>query len=194
MELSSKCPFASLDEYRRFFQLLFLRLNAGRTQRLIEEMAVMRELPERRIESIKRERVRVDSGSLIFVDRKTYSVPSRLIGERVDAGRNSICQPQIVGGGDAIDEDTNMALPRQRIDHAAWIGRGGLSGETVGSGTIIEAARDAAQGVVNRGAWSEVGEVLRDPDTGLPRSGDAISDCGGDAGSGNRHGTDGRKL
>ena len=76
--------FASVDEYRRFLQMLFLRLNAGRTQRLIEEMAVMRELPERRIESIKRERVRVDSGSLIFVDRNTYSVPSRLIGERVD--------------------------------------------------------------------------------------------------------------
>lgn len=76
--------FASVDEYRRFLQMLFLRLNTGRTQRLIEEMAVMRGLPERRIDSIKRERVRVDSGSLIFVDRNTYSVPSRLIGERVD--------------------------------------------------------------------------------------------------------------
>lgn len=76
--------FASVDEYRRFLQMLFLRLNAGRTQRLIEEMAVMRELPERRIESIKRERARVDSGSLIYVDRNTYSVPSRLIGEQVD--------------------------------------------------------------------------------------------------------------
>ena len=76
--------FASVDEYRRFLQMLFLRLNAGRTQRLIEEMAVMRELPERRIESVKHERVRVDSGSLIHVDRNCYSVPSRLIGERVD--------------------------------------------------------------------------------------------------------------
>ena len=76
--------FSSLDEYRRFLQMLFLRLNAGRTQRLIEEMAVMRELPERRIESVKRERVRVDCGSLIYVDRNIYSVPSRLIGERVD--------------------------------------------------------------------------------------------------------------
>lgn len=53
-------------------------------QRLAEEMAVMHELPERRIESAKRERVRVDSGSLIYVDRNTYSVPSRLIGEQVE--------------------------------------------------------------------------------------------------------------
>ena len=76
--------FTSVDEYRRFLQMLFLRLNAGRTQRLMEEMAVMRGLPERRIESVKRERVRVDSGSLIYADRNIYSVPSRLIGEQVD--------------------------------------------------------------------------------------------------------------
>jgi hypothetical protein len=77
--------FASVDEYRPFLQTLFVRLNAGRTRRLAEEMAVMHELPERRIESAKRERVRVDSGSLIYVDRNIYSVPSRLIGEKVEA-------------------------------------------------------------------------------------------------------------
>jgi hypothetical protein len=45
----------------------------------------MRELPARRMESAKRERVRVDSGSLIHVERNSYSVNSRLIGERVEA-------------------------------------------------------------------------------------------------------------
>jgi hypothetical protein len=52
-------------------------------------MAVMRELPARRmgrpLGRAKRERVRVDSGSLIHVDRNAYSVNSRLIGERVEA-------------------------------------------------------------------------------------------------------------
>jgi hypothetical protein len=52
---------------------------------LAEELAVMRELPARRMESAKRERVRVDSGSLIHVDRNAYSVNSRLIGEKVEA-------------------------------------------------------------------------------------------------------------
>ena len=47
--------------------------------------AVMRELPERRMESARRDRVKVDSGSLIYVDRNAYSVPSRLIGEQVEA-------------------------------------------------------------------------------------------------------------
>jgi len=46
---------------------------------------VMRELPARRMESAKRERVKVDSGSLIHVERNAYSVNSRLIGERVEA-------------------------------------------------------------------------------------------------------------
>jgi hypothetical protein len=35
----------------------------AQTQWLAEEMAVMRELPERRMESAKRERVKVDSGT-----------------------------------------------------------------------------------------------------------------------------------
>ncbi len=61
------------------------RLNAGRRQRLGEEMSVMRELPARRMESARRDRVKVDSGSLIYVDRNAYSVPSRLIGEQVEA-------------------------------------------------------------------------------------------------------------
>ena len=77
--------FGSVEEYEGFLQAMFVRLNAGRKQRLTEEMAVMKELPERRMESCKRERVKVDSGSLIYVDRNVYSVPSRLIGEQVEA-------------------------------------------------------------------------------------------------------------
>jgi hypothetical protein len=77
--------FVSVKDYQQFLQALFARLNAGRKQRLAEEMAVMKELPERRMESYKRERVKVDSGSLIYVDRNVYSVPSRLIGEQVEA-------------------------------------------------------------------------------------------------------------
>src|SRR5205814_8087096 len=42
-------------------------------------------LPDRRTDAYKRELVRVDSGSLIHVDRSAYSVPSRLIGARVEA-------------------------------------------------------------------------------------------------------------
>src|SRR5262249_56383179 len=75
----------SVEEYAQFVKNLLAQRNAGRRQRLVEELAVMRELPARRMESAKRERVKVDSGSLIHVDRNAYSVNSRLIGEKVEA-------------------------------------------------------------------------------------------------------------
>ena len=77
--------FQSLAEYRQFLKDLFAQRNAGRRARLAEEMAVMHELPARRMESAKRERVKVDSGSLIHVERNSYSVNSRLIGVQVEA-------------------------------------------------------------------------------------------------------------
>jgi hypothetical protein len=77
--------FGSLEEYREFLRRLLAQLNAGRRQRLAAEMQYLRALPERRIESAKRVRVKVDSGSLVYVDRNVYSVISRLIGEQVEA-------------------------------------------------------------------------------------------------------------
>lgn len=77
--------FSSVEEYAQFLKNLMAQRNAGRRQRLAEELAVMRELPARRMESTKQERVRVDSGSLIHVDRNAYSVNNRLIGEKVEA-------------------------------------------------------------------------------------------------------------
>ncbi len=77
--------FQSADEYKEFLRLLLAQLNAGRRDRLKIEMQYLQALPERRLESVKRERVKVDSGSLIYVDRNAYSVHSRLIGETVEA-------------------------------------------------------------------------------------------------------------
>jgi Mu transposase-like protein len=76
--------FPSREVYRRFLQELVTGRNAGRRKRLDEELPQLRRLPERRRESCKRLPVRVDSGSLIHVDRNAYSVPSRLIGEKVE--------------------------------------------------------------------------------------------------------------
>jgi hypothetical protein len=77
--------FGSIAGYKEFLRLLLTQLNAGRRERLRIEMQYLRPLPAGRLESLKRERVKVDSGSLIYVDRNAYSVHSRLIGERVEA-------------------------------------------------------------------------------------------------------------
>jgi hypothetical protein len=76
--------FESRETYGRFLKELVAGRNAGRRKRLDEELPLLRRLPQRRRESYKRLSVRVHRGSLIHVDRNTYSVPSRLIGERVE--------------------------------------------------------------------------------------------------------------
>src|ERR1035438_5219148 len=83
--LSGSVDFVSLGAHKSFLRAMVERLNAGRRQRLHEEIEVMPELPAGRLESFKCERVRVSLGSLIYVDRNVYSVPSRLIGEQVEA-------------------------------------------------------------------------------------------------------------
>src|ERR1035437_9567942 len=109
--------FGSVEEYERFLQALFVRLNAGRKQRLTEEMAVMKELPERRMESCKRERVKVDSGSLIYVDRNVYSVPSRLIGEQVEA-RLYMDQVEVWYGQKKVEQMPRLRGRRKhRVDY-----------------------------------------------------------------------------
>ena len=77
--------FADLDEYRSYLDKLFEQLNSGRKPRLREELERLGALPERRLDTAKRVRARVNSGSLIAVERNSYSVNSRLIGEIVEA-------------------------------------------------------------------------------------------------------------
>lgn len=77
--------FASRSEYEAFLRKLFEQLNAGRRLRLAEEVALLRPLPPRRLESYRQIRVRVDSGSTVHIAGNTYSVPARLIGEHVQA-------------------------------------------------------------------------------------------------------------
>lgn len=76
--------FESVEAYTVFLQAMLKRCNAGRCRRLQDELAVMRRLPERRLEDFTRLRVKVSPGSTIRVRKNTYSVDSRLIGETVE--------------------------------------------------------------------------------------------------------------
>jgi hypothetical protein len=77
--------FPGRDAYVAFLKALFCQLNAGRQTRLAEEVPLLRPLPQRRLEAFKRLRVRVEAGSTVRVEGNVYSVPSRLIGEWVEA-------------------------------------------------------------------------------------------------------------
>jgi Mu transposase, C-terminal domain len=76
--------FVKRAAYAQFLDDIRDQRNAGRRVRFAEERALLRPLPAARLESYKRARVRVRAGSTIHPDRNTYSVDSRLIGERVD--------------------------------------------------------------------------------------------------------------
>jgi hypothetical protein len=78
--------FPSQEAYVAFLHDVRERRNhAKRKEAFEEEKQQLRPLPCRRLESCRRQRVRVQSGSTISVERNVYSVPARLIGEQVEA-------------------------------------------------------------------------------------------------------------
>ena len=100
--------FASVGDYKEYLRLLVARLNTGRRDRLKAEMQYLKALPDKRLESTKKVKVKVDSGSVIYVDRNVYSVNSRLIGEQVEA-RLSAETVEVWYAGEKVEE-----LPRLR--------------------------------------------------------------------------------
>lgn len=76
--------FASLAAYEAFLFALMQRRNDLRQAALAEELAVMRPLTARPLDIRRHLRVRVAQTSLIRVDGKHYSVPTGLIGRRVN--------------------------------------------------------------------------------------------------------------
>lgn len=100
--------FESRPAYERFVREILDQRNAPRREKLQEEMAVLGRLPPRRFESFKRWTARVGQGSTIQVDRNAYSVPSRLIGEKVEV-RMSAEQLEVWYAGKLME-----SLPRLR--------------------------------------------------------------------------------
>lgn len=75
--------FNSRDEYEKFLEKLFDQLNAGRRERLAEEVKVLRQLPSRRHDDFTKHICSVGRFSTIRVLKNTYSLHSRLMGQKV---------------------------------------------------------------------------------------------------------------
>jgi transposase len=76
--------FESRESYDEFLRRMLLRRNGLRRERVAEEIKTLRALPERRLESFTKESLKVSRNSTIYLRDNTYSVPSQLIGERVE--------------------------------------------------------------------------------------------------------------
>jgi hypothetical protein len=75
--------FEDRKAYTIFLEKLYDQLNAGRQDRLAQELERLGRLPHKRLESYKLVGVKVSQGSTIRVNHNVYSVDSRLIGEEV---------------------------------------------------------------------------------------------------------------
>ncbi len=77
--------FATREEYEAFLSEVADKRNASRSPRFEQEQEVLDELPPTKLDYRTHARaVKVRSSSTIQVKRNTYSVPSRLIGHKVD--------------------------------------------------------------------------------------------------------------
>ncbi len=103
--------FESMGQYRAFLEDILDKGNRLHTQRLDEELARMRVLDVSRLMEYKEYNCRVRNSSTITVDRRIYSMPSRLIGHYVRVHRYE----------DHIEAYYQWVLQLE----APWIGRDG---------------------------------------------------------------------
>lgn len=83
LSLRGSTDFDSLDAYRAFLAEITASINRRNAQRISAERAALRPLPTRRGVGYTEAVVRVTSSSTITLSRELYSVPARLIGERL---------------------------------------------------------------------------------------------------------------
>lgn len=106
-----------MEAYQQWLEALMADRNATREARLVEERALLRPLPVRPLRVARELQVTVARSSTIRVVGKTYSVPSRLRGERVDV-RLFATELEVAYGGAVV-----VRLPRlvgsgaQHIDY-----------------------------------------------------------------------------
>ncbi len=84
LKLRGSSDFASREDYREFLSALLQRRNSLRRERVTKELGTLRALPAQRLEDYSLELVKVTRNCTINVRHNMYSVPSQLIGERVE--------------------------------------------------------------------------------------------------------------
>ncbi|MGH9438274.1 MAG: IS21 family transposase [Terriglobia bacterium] len=116
LRLRGSREFTSVSEYEKFIRRILDQRNQGRKQRLAEEMAALKDLPERDWNDPKEVLPTVISSSTISVDKVIYSVPSRLIGRELKA----LVYPETVRvflGNTLVQEMPRLAPGSRKINY-----------------------------------------------------------------------------
>ena len=83
LRLRGSRDFATMSEYQVFLDVIVAKINRQCKTRFDEERAHLTALPKRRTNDFSEQYVKVTSSSTISIKRVTYTVPSRLIGQRL---------------------------------------------------------------------------------------------------------------
>ena len=83
LRLRGSREFASVAAYWAFIEAVVAERNAGREARVAEERDVLKPLPARALPAHREQEITVKRWGIIRVANKPYSLPSRLIGHRV---------------------------------------------------------------------------------------------------------------
>jgi hypothetical protein len=112
LRLRGSRDFSTVVEYEKLIRRILDQRNKGRKQRLTEELAVMKDLPERDWNDPTEARPTVTSFSTISVDKVVYSVPCRLIGRDLKA----LIYPEVVRVffGDALVQEMPRLAPGEK--------------------------------------------------------------------------------
>ena len=114
--------FASVEAYLAFVLEVVAKLNRKVEAKLARERAHLRALPPKPVPAYTRYTVRVRRWSTIRISCRTYSVPSRLVGHRVDVHQHADVV-EVYYGGKLVERMPRVRGGREhRIDyrHVIW--------------------------------------------------------------------------
>lgn len=122
LKLRGSRDFESVEGYEVWIQGVIREANGGRTERICEELKTMRELKVSRLSDYVEEEIRVNRGSLIRVKQNSYSVPSRLKGEKVRVRIYEDHLEVYYGGKRQLETERLLGRSGYRVDyrHVIW--------------------------------------------------------------------------
>lgn len=109
--------FATNDNYVAWLSTMLTRRNKSRSKRLQEDLAAMQPLAKSVVVEFSEVTVRVTSGSTIPIKRCSYSVPSRLRGERVRVRIYDEHIEVFFGGQRQLSTERAHGDVRHRVDY-----------------------------------------------------------------------------
>jgi hypothetical protein len=114
--------FPDRAAYETWIRGVLRKYNARRGERLVEELAVMRELTAQRLAEYTEHEARVTAWSTIRLKAKTYSVPSRLMRELVKVRLFEDRIEVFYGGQRQLTTERLRGSKTRRIDyrHVIW--------------------------------------------------------------------------